>query len=66
MNSKLSGPLISAFEAPVDGVIKQEFITYRVKDGMLRKEITTRTFHDNGKDWLDTSTVTPLVEVANG
>jgi hypothetical protein len=30
---------------------------------MLRKETTTRTFQTDGKDWIDTSTVVPLVEV---
>jgi hypothetical protein len=63
MNTKLDGPLVSAFEQDTTGVVKQEFITYRVKDGMLRKETTTRTFQTDGKDWIDTSTVVPLVEV---
>lgn len=63
MNSKLDGPLIAAFESDVEGVIKQEFITYRVKDGMLRKETTVRQFTDNNTDWIDTSTVQPLAEV---
>ena len=63
MNSKLDGPLVSAFEADTTGVVKQQLITYRVKDGMLRKETTTRTFQTNGKDWIDTSTVEPLAEV---
>lgn len=63
MNSKLEGPLVSAFEADTQGVIKQEFITYRVKDGMLRKEITVRKFHSDGKDWHDSSSVEPLAEV---
>lgn len=66
MNTKLDGPLVGAFEADTSGVVKQEFITYRVKDGMLRKETTTRTFQGNGKDWIDTSSVVPLVEVKNG
>jgi hypothetical protein len=65
MNSRLDGPLVGAFESDTTGVIKQEFVTYRVKDGMLRKETTTRTFQSNGKDWIDTSSVVPLVEVAN-
>lgn len=62
MNSKLEGPLVSAFEADTQGVIKQEFITYRVVDGMLRKETTVRKFQGE-TDWLDTSTVEPLAEV---
>jgi len=63
MNSKFEGPFISAFETDVTGVVKQELVTYRVKDGMLRKETTTRIFHEGGKDWFDSSTVEPLVEV---
>jgi hypothetical protein len=65
MNTKLDGPLVGAFESDTTGVIKQQFVTYRVKDGMLRKETTTRTFQSGGKDWIDTSSVEPLVEVAN-
>jgi hypothetical protein len=63
MNSKYEGPFTSAFESDIEGVVKQELITYRVKDGMLRKEVTTREFRDNGKDWNDTSTVSPLAKV---
>jgi hypothetical protein len=63
MNSQLDGPLVAAFESDVTGVVKQEFITYRIKDGMLRKETTVRQFTDNGNDWIDTSTVQPLAEV---
>jgi hypothetical protein len=62
MNTKYEGPFVTAFEQDVTGVVKQELITYRVKNGMLRKEVTTRTFK-GPKDWDDTSTVTPLVEV---
>ena len=63
MNSKYEGPFTSAFESDIEGVVKQELITYRVKDGMLRKEVTTREFRDNGKDWNDTSSIQPLVQV---
>jgi hypothetical protein len=62
MNTKYEGPFTSAFESDVEGVVKQELITYRVKNGMLRKEVTTRTFKGLS-DWDDTSTVTPLIEV---
>jgi len=63
MNIRREGPFTSAFESDIEGVVKQELITYRVKDGMLRKEVTTREFRDNGKDWNDTSTVSPLAKV---
>ena len=66
MNSKLDGPLVSAFEADTTGVIKQEFVTYRIVDGMLRKETTTRQFSKDGTDWHDSSTIEPLAEVKNG
>jgi|TARA_B100001057_G_C22680859_1_gene883696 hypothetical protein len=60
MNSKLDGPFVSAFESETTGVVKQELITYRVKDGMLRKEITTRKFSGDG-DYHDSNTVEPLI-----
>lgn len=63
MNSKLEGPLVSAFESNVDGVVKQELITYRVKDGQFRKETTTRKFNQDQSNWHDTSSVEPLLEV---
>ena len=65
MNSKLEGPFVSAFEADTTGVIKQEFITYRMRDGMLVKETTSRKFQANGNDYHDVSTVEPLMEVNN-
>jgi|TARA_B100001093_G_scaffold204604_1_gene196695 hypothetical protein len=61
MNSKLDGPLVSAFEADTTGVIKQEFVTYRIREGMLVKETTSRRFQ--GNDYHDVSSVEPLLEV---
>lgn len=61
MNSKLDGPLVSAFEADTNGVIKQEFVTYRIRDGMLVKETTSRKFQ--GNDYHDVSSSEPLLEV---
>jgi len=66
MNNRLDGPFVSAFESDPTGIVKQELITYRIKNGMLRKEITSRQFTSDGTDWLDSSTVQPLVEVTNG
>lgn len=60
MNSKLDGPFVSAFESDTTGVVKQQLITYRIKDGMLRKETTTRQFSNSG-DYHDSQTVEPLV-----
>jgi len=65
MNSNFEGPLVNAFEADTTGVVKQEFITYRKRDGMFVKEITSRRFNDTG-DWHDTSSIEPLIEIKNG
>ena len=63
MNHKFDGPLVSAFESDPTGVVKQELVTYRVKDGMLRKETTTRKFNSDQTDWHDSNTVDPMMEV---
>ena len=63
MSSEFDGPLVSAFESDPTGVVKQELITYRVVDGMLRKEITTRKFNKDQTDWHDSNTVDPMMEV---
>ena len=63
MNTKYDGPFVSAFETDPKGVVKQELVTYRVKDGMLRKETTTRKFNSNQTDWHDSSTVDPMMEI---
>ena len=60
MNSKLDGPLTSAFESDITDVIMQEFITYRKRDGMIVKETTNRKFNSDGTDYYDCSTVQPL------
>lgn len=63
MSSKYDGPLVSAFESDATGILKQELITYRIKEGMLRKETTTRRFNSDQTDWHDSSTVDPMMEV---
>jgi hypothetical protein len=56
------GPLLTALQAPDDGVLKQEFITYRLKEDMLVKEVVTRKFKEDG-DYYDSSTSEPLLKV---
>ena len=63
MNSKYEGPFVSAFESDATGVIKQELITYRVKDGYLRKEVTSRKFNSDQSDWHDSQSVDPILEI---
>jgi len=60
MNDK-AGPFYDAFEGSVDGVIKQELITYKIRNGMLVVEKTQRSY--SGDDYQDTVSSMPLVEV---
>ena len=60
MNDK-AGPFYDAFEGSVDGVIKQELITYKIRNGMLVIEKTQRSY--SGEDYQDTVSSMPLVEV---
>jgi hypothetical protein len=60
MNDK-AGPFYDAFEGSVDGVIKQELITYKIRNGMLVIEKTQRDY--SKEDYQDTVSSTPLVEV---
>ncbi len=63
MNSKYDGPFVSAFETDPEGVIKQELITYRVKNGFLRNELTSRKFNSDQTDWHDSQSVDPILEI---
>ena len=56
------GPLASAFHRDTKGVIKQEFITYVVKNNLLVKETWVRNFSPCG-DYTDSTYYEPLVEV---
>jgi hypothetical protein len=64
MNDKFDGPLVSAFQTEPTGVIKQELITYRIKDGMLRKETTSRRFNSDQTDWHDSQSVDPMFKIS--
>ena len=55
------GPFYAAFEGDTTGVIKQELITYRIRDGVLVKEVVQRKYSKN--DYQDNTSVTPLAEV---
>ena len=61
MSNVKEGPFYEAFEGSKDGVIKQELITYKIKNGMLVVEKTQRSY--SGEDYQDTTSSTPLVEV---
>lgn len=61
MMANKEGPFYEAFEGSKDGVIKQELITYRIRNGMLVVEKTQRSY--SGDDYQDTVSSMPLVEV---
>ena len=65
MNKELDGPMKSAFESDTTGIIMQELTTYRIAEGMLRIEKTQRRFTNDGKDYNDSSSITPLGKVNN-
>ena len=54
------GPFKSAFDADIDGVIRREIITYRVKNGIMVKEEASRDYYKSG-DYHDSNNSKPLV-----
>ena len=56
------GPLKQAFDLlDSDGVLSRELITYRIRNGMLVKEVVTRTYND--RDYIDATTSTPICKI---
>ncbi len=55
------GPFKNAFDADIDGVIRREIVTYRVKNGVMVKESATRDYYNSG-DYHDSQSTQPLVE----
>jgi|TARA_B100001093_G_scaffold508056_1_gene569547 hypothetical protein len=53
------GPLLSAFENVPAGVIRQELVTYFMRDEQLIKQKTERTYLKDG-DYNDSTVITPL------
>ncbi len=51
-------------EGDTEGVVKQEFIQYRKKNGMLVREKTVRQFQSNG-DYNDSYYDEPLVKLGD-
>ena len=54
------GPLKQHIDKDTDGVVKAVFITYRKKNGMFVKEISTRQFMSDG-DYNDSYIDEPLI-----
>ena len=57
------GPMKQHIDGNTEGVIKQEFTTYRKRDGMLIKETTVRQYMSNG-DYHDSFYHEPLVKIS--
>jgi hypothetical protein len=55
------GPFYTAFQGDNTGVIKQELVTYRIRDGVLVKETVSRDYSKN--NYQDSISVIPLAEV---
>ena len=57
------GPLKRAFDLlDSDGVLSRELTTYRKRNGMLTKEVVTRTYTDRG-DYIDGTVSIPICKV---
>lgn len=54
------GPFKSAFESDVDGVIRREIVTYRMKGDVMIKETAIRDYYKSG-DYHDSVSTQPLV-----
>ena len=58
------GPMKAHVERDTDGVVKQEFITYRKRNGMIVKESTVRNFQSYG-DYNDSYYDEPLCKIGD-
>jgi len=57
------GPMKQHIERSKEGVIKAEYTTYTVKDGVLVKDTSVRQYQKNG-DYNDSYINEPLVQVS--
>jgi hypothetical protein len=54
------GPFKAAFKADIDGVIRREIVTYRMRNGIMIKEEASRDYYQSG-DYHDNQNTKPLV-----
>tara|TARA_R110000796_G_scaffold240290_1_gene361295 strand:+ start:902 stop:1087 length:186 start_codon:yes stop_codon:yes gene_type:complete len=54
------GPFKQAFEGDLEGVIRQELITYKVENGLLKRIVVTRQYHESTEDYMDSSASSPI------
>ena len=55
------GPFYAAFQGDNTGIIKQELVTYRIRDGVLVKETVSRDYSKT--NYQDSISVIPLAKV---
>ena len=56
------GPLKQAFDLlDTDGVLSRELITYRIRNGMVVKQVSGRRYSDN--DYTDYNKTEPLTKL---
>jgi len=57
------GPLKIAADQDDHNIVKQELITYKIKNDMLVKHVVTRSFYSNKEDYIDATSEEPIVKV---
>jgi len=55
------GPFKLALEQNLEGVVRQELITYKIENGLLKRIVVTRQYHDSTEDYIDSSSSSPLM-----
>ena len=58
-----NGPFKSAVDAEKQGILKEEYTTYKVANGYLEKTVTTRNHKTVASDYHDTTSTERLVKV---
>ena len=56
---------ILRFDEPREGLIRQEFVSYETKDGMLYKKKITRVCEPSANDYIDSWSSTPIIKLSN-
>jgi len=57
------GPFKTEFEASTEGVIRQELTTYKMRGGLMIKELSVRKYTTS--DYIDSKCSIPLGEIGS-
>ena len=56
--------ILERFDEPREGLIRQEFVSYETKNGVLYKKKITRVYGEpSSNDYIDSWSSTPIVKV---